>query len=137
MSDWHRIHSLWTSFIKLWAGKDYLDSYPITLLLIIPATVPLTQNIGIEIQKAKNMHQFRSWVYILIALANLIISIPLIDRFGGVGGALGTAISLLIGNGVVMNWYYHYRVDSIWLFLEGSLKVWTSVCFSGDSWATT
>jgi len=97
-------------FIKLWAGKDYLDSYPITLLLIIPATVPLTQNIGIEIQKAKNMHQFRSWVYILIALANLIISIPLIDRFGGVGGALGTAISLLIGNGVVMNWYYHYRV---------------------------
>lgn len=97
-------------FITMWAGNDYVDSYPIALLLIVPVTIPLIQNLGIEIQKAKNMHQFRSWVYFFIALGNLLISIPLTYHYGGFGSALGTAVSLLIGNGLIMNWYYHYRV---------------------------
>ncbi|HUM44760.1 MAG TPA: polysaccharide biosynthesis C-terminal domain-containing protein, partial [Fervidobacterium sp.] len=62
------------------------------------------------IQKAKNMHQFRSLVYFFISLANLVISIPLTYHYGGLGSALGTAISFLIGNGLIMNLYYHYRV---------------------------
>ena len=98
------------SFIAMWAGNDYVGSYPIALLLIVPVTIPLIQNLGIEIQKAKNMHQFRSLVYFFIALGNLVISIPLTYHYGGFGSALGTAISLLIGNGLIMNWYYHYRV---------------------------
>ena len=97
-------------FIQMWAGASYSDSYPIALLLIIPVTIPLVQNLGIEIQRAKNMHQFRSWVYLFIALFNLTLSIPLIKRFGGVGGALGTAIALIIGTGLIMNWYYHFRI---------------------------
>ena len=40
-------------FIIMWAGNDYSGTYPIALLLIIPVTIPLIQNIGIEIQKAK------------------------------------------------------------------------------------
>lgn len=97
-------------FIRMWAGGDYNASYPISLLLIIPVTIPLIQNLGIEIQKAKNMHQFRSWLYLFIAVANLVISIPLTYNYGGIGSASGTAISLLIGNGIIMNWYYHSKV---------------------------
>ena len=97
-------------FIRMWAGNDYAESYPIALLLILPATVPLIQNLGIEVQRAKNMHHFRSWLYFFIALANLVLSIPLVKSFGGIGSALGTAIALLVGNGFVMNWYYHFRV---------------------------
>ena len=92
------------------AGNDYAESYPIALLLILPVTVPLIQNLGIEVQRAKNMHHFRSWLYFFIALANLVLSIPLVKSFGGIGSALGTAIALLVGNGFVMNWYYHFRV---------------------------
>ena len=47
-------------FINMWAGADYDEAYIITLILIIPVTIPLIQNIGIEIQRAKNMHKFRS-----------------------------------------------------------------------------
>lgn len=97
-------------FIYLWAGPNYMEAYTIGLLLIIPVTIPLFQNIGIEIQKAKNMHQFRSLVYFFIAIANIIVSIPLTKLYGGVGAALGTGISLLLGNVMVMNWYYYYRV---------------------------
>ncbi|WP_017470978.1 oligosaccharide flippase family protein [Amphibacillus jilinensis] len=97
-------------FINMWAGKNYDGSYPIVLLLIIPVTIPLIQNIGIEIQRAKNMHQFRSWVYFFIALGNLALTIPLAHVYGGIGAALGTAASLIIGNGFIMNWYNHVKV---------------------------
>lgn len=97
-------------FINMWAGKSYDDSYPIVLLLIIPVTIPLIQNIGIEIQRAKNMHKFRSWVYFFIALGNIGLTIPLAKVYGGVGAAIGTAATLIIGNGLIMNWYNHVKV---------------------------
>lgn len=97
-------------FIKLWAGESYANAYYVALLLIIPVTVPLIQNLGIEIQRAKNMHIFRSVVYFIIALGNVIVSIPLSQLYGEIGAAAGTMISLVIGNIILMNWYYHYRI---------------------------
>lgn len=98
------------TFIEIWAGVDYTESYIIILLLILPATLPLVQNIGIEIQRAKNMHSFSTWVYLIIAILNVLISIPLARRYEGAGAALGTALALIIGNGLIMNWYYKERV---------------------------
>ncbi|EOD00108.1 lipopolysaccharide biosynthesis protein [Caldisalinibacter kiritimatiensis] len=97
-------------FINMWAGPNYSESYLITLFLILPVTIPLIQNIGIEIQRAKNTHQFRSWVYFFIAIANVIITIPLSKKYAGIGAAMGTALSLIIGNIFIMNWYYHKKV---------------------------
>lgn len=97
-------------FIGMWAGNNYAMSYAIILILILPATLPLIQNIGIEIQRAKNLHSFSTWVYLIIAIINVIISIPLAQKYEGVGAALGTALALIIGNGFIMNWYYKKRV---------------------------
>jgi len=98
-------------FIHMWAGDNYNESYFIALLLIIPVTVPLIQNLGIEIQRAKNMHQFRTKVYLFIAIINVILSIAMTKAYGGIGAAAGTAISLVIGNILIMNWYYHNRLN--------------------------
>lgn len=96
------------SFImNFYADESYKDSYYIALLLIIPLIVPLVQNIGIEVQRALNKHKFRSIVYIGMALVNLAISIPLAKVYGGIGAAIGTCCSLVIGNGIIMNIYYH------------------------------
>ncbi|MDY5730515.1 MAG: oligosaccharide flippase family protein [Eubacteriales bacterium] len=97
-------------FITMWAGAGYTESYVITLLLITPVTVALIQNIGIEIQRAKNMHKARSIVYFFIAIGNVFISIPFIKILGATGAAIGTAISLVVGNIFFMNWYYHKRI---------------------------
>lgn len=70
-------------FICAWGGEEYGAAYWIALLLIAPVTVPLIQNIGIEIQRAKNMHQFRSKVYFCMAIGNALVSIPLGMKFGG------------------------------------------------------
>jgi len=97
-------------FIKFWAGIEYAEAYYITLLLIFPVTVPLIQNLGIEIQRAKNKHQARSVVYFLIAIANIFLSISLIKIMGPSGAALGTTISLIAGNVLFMNWYYQRKL---------------------------
>lgn len=108
----------------LWMGgsEAYLRSYPVMLLLIVPVTVPLLQNLGLEIQRAKNKHQFRSVIYTCMAVINVALSIPLSARYGSVGAAVGTALSLLVGNGLVMNWYYHRRLGldmrAFWLGLS-------------------
>ena len=36
--------------------------------------------------------------------------IPLGMKFGGIGCALGTAISMVVGNGFIMNWYYQTHI---------------------------
>ena len=98
------------TFIRFWAGSEYSDSYYVSLLLIVPATIPFIQNLGIEIQRAKNKHKTRSIVYFLIAIGNVFLSIPLIRLWGSIGAAAGTAIALIIGNCIFMNWYYAARI---------------------------
>lgn len=96
-------------FIMFWAGTGYEDSYYVTLLLVIPATIPLIQNIGIEIQRALNKHRFRSIAYIIMATMTLISSIILCKSLGAIGAPIGTSLSLLIANGLIMNIYYHKK----------------------------
>ena len=111
-------------FMEIWGGsKSYSESYYVVLLLIIPSTISLVQNLGIEIQRAKNMHRARSVVYLCIALANIAVSIPLIRKYGVIGAPIGTAISLIIGTGFFMNWYYHNRIGlNIPLFWKNILS---------------
>lgn len=97
------------SFMLRWAGADYGDSYYVTLLLMLPATIALTQNVGIEIQRAMNRHKFRSIAYIIMAAINLSLSIVLSQKYGTLGATVGTAISLLVANGLIMNIYYHKK----------------------------
>lgn len=94
-----------------WVGSAYVDSYYVALLLILPATIPLIQNIGIEIQRSLNKHHFRSVVYLFMAAVNIAISITLSQKYGAVGSAVGTACALTIANGVIMNIYYHKKCD--------------------------
>lgn len=98
------------NFIRIWVGDEFSIAYVLILLLIVPAIIPLIQNVGIEIQRAKNKHQFRSIVYLFVAFLNLGISILLCKYIGIVGVALGTCISNIIGTIIIMNIYYHKKI---------------------------
>lgn len=98
-------------FIRFWAGSGYDDAYYVAILLILPAMIPLIQNVGIEIQRAENRHQFRSIAYFCMAIVNLVSSIFLCQAFGAIGAAIGTSMSLVIANGFVMNIYYHKKCN--------------------------
>ena len=98
-------------FIGFWAGEGYEAAYYVALLLVIPGTADLIQNLGIEMQRAQNKHKFRAIVYIAMAFVNVLISVVLCQRYGAVGSAIGTAISLILVQGVVINIHYHKRCN--------------------------
>lgn len=106
------------SFIILWAGKNYEQSYLMTLLLMIPLTVPLIQCIGMTILQAQAKLKFRSYTYLIIAILSLFLSIPLAKQYGGIGCAIGTGLCLFLGNGIAMNIYYkkkiHLDISRFW-----------------------
>ena len=110
--------------INFWAEPGYENSYIIALLLMIPGIVPLIENVGIEIQRALNIHRYRSIIYGIMAIANLIISIILCKIYGAVGSAIGTTIAVTIANGLIMNIFYHKRcyIDMV-VFWKNILSV--------------
>lgn len=97
--------------VNIWAGAEYGESYAVCLLLVFSSSIALIQNTGIEIQRAMNKHQFRSIAYIMMALVNLGMTIVLSKEYGAIGAAIGTAISLVLANGIIMNIYYHIRCN--------------------------
>lgn len=126
-------------FINLWAGENYgLTSYIIAVLLLLSLYVPLFQNVGIEIQKAKNMHKARSIVYLLIAIVNVVFTIVVIllckyyfpndlesfKKYASIGAVFVTFVCRLLGQGIFMNIYYHKRVGlNIINFWKNILKI--------------
>lgn len=122
-------------FLLLWAGCAYEESYQVALLLMLPATVPLIQNLGIEIQRARGKHQIRSLVCACLAAGNILLSIAWIPRWGCTGAAAGTAVSLLAGNVLFMNWYYHrhLKLDMVrfWRRIGRLLPAWAAVALVG------
>lgn len=111
-------------FIILWTDESYAEAYYVALLLMIPIAIPNIQDIGIDLQRARNKHQARSVVYFFIAVMNVIITIPLIKNLGICGAALGTGISILLGNGFFMNIYYWKVLDiNISAFWKVILKI--------------
>lgn len=94
----------------MWVGPDYSESYIIACILMLPSTIPLIQNVGLNILQAKNKYKFRVIVLMVFAVVNVCISIILSKIYGGVGAALGTAISTILGQVIFMNVFYQKNV---------------------------
>ena len=120
-------------FITLLYGESYETAYYMACILMIPVTIPLIQNVGLNIIQAKNKYKFRTVVFFFIAIANVMVSIPLAKLYGGIGAAMGTGLSLIIGQVIIMNVYYqkkiHINIIKFWKeILKMSIPV--IICFT-------
>lgn len=97
-------------FITLWIGSRYREAYVVALMLMIPVTIPLVQNVCLSILDAKLKRMYRSVVLGVMAGINVTVSVLLVRRIGFYGAAVGTVLSLLIGHGFLMNLYYHRTI---------------------------
>lgn len=109
-------------FIDLWAGKDYAQSFIITLIFFVALFIPLIQNTGITILQARNQMKFRSLLYIVISVVSLIFQIILAKKMGAVGCTIAIGGALILGQGLVMNIYYQ-KVQKLDI-----RKFWSQVC---------
>jgi O-antigen/teichoic acid export membrane protein len=97
-------------FINRWAGTVYDGAYYIALLIMVALIFPLIQSVGISILQAQNKMVFRTVTQLCVAVAGICISIPLANIYGGIGCAIGTTVSLIIGNTIVINIYYYKKI---------------------------
>jgi O-antigen/teichoic acid export membrane protein len=98
-------------FILLWLGVKFIESYSLIVIVLPFVLIPIIQNIGIEVLKALNKHRFRSLVYFGVATLNIFLTINLVVKIGIIGSIISTSISIFIGHILIMNLYYHYRLN--------------------------
>lgn len=98
-------------FVLKWAGGGFEDAYWLVIVMVSPLVVPLTQNTGIEIQRAKNMHRARSVAMLVMAAFNVAFTFVTSSSIGYWAPAIGYVASIVLGNGAFMNWYYQRRVE--------------------------
>lgn len=118
-------------FINLWAGPGFEESFWVALVVMIPFTIDLIQNIGLTILQVIDKYSFRAKMYALLAISNIFLTIALIKPFGIVGAAFATGLSMFIGNGLVMNYYYWKKIGlnipKFWLNIA-KIGVPVSIC---------
>lgn len=94
-------------FLQLWIGDDFLPAYAMTLIIMIPFSFDLIENTGIIILQAKNLHRTRSYIFIIIAIMNILLSYIFARSWGEIGCAIALGLSLFLGHAVGINLYYH------------------------------
>jgi len=119
-------------FITLWAGPEYIEAWTVGILVLIPVTIPLFQNMVLQILQAKALIRTRSLINLGLAATNAVISISLVRAYGLLGPAIGTAVVLSVGHGVILNLYYHYGVglNMILFFRETCNKILPTIIIS-------
>ena len=93
-------------FILLWAGEEFVEAYYVALIVMVPFTVDIIQNIGLTILQVINKYSFRGIMYLIISIVNIVCTFFMAKSWGIRGAAFATAGSMLIGNCVIMNIYY-------------------------------
>lgn len=102
-------------FMTLWMGESYEISYYITILLILPCIVTLTQDIANTALIAANEIKYRAFGTVITAVVSLLISFILSSRFGGIGAAIAICIGTCLGNILWLNFVY-YKILSVNIF---------------------
>lgn len=108
-------------FISFYTGDGYADAYWVAILMMVPNMIPLVQSVCLSIITAQNKHKFRSLVYLGIAILNVVGTWLLLEPMGIIGAALMTGVALIIGQGFLMNWYYHKKTGLNMLRFWGNI----------------
>ena len=98
-------------FISMWMGPKFDNAYWVALFLIIPCFITLTQEIAntmiIVVDKVKE----RSIIHVFTAILSIILSLILSKKYGAIGSALAIGIATFIGNVIVVNIFYCYKLN--------------------------
>ena len=99
-------------FITRWMGPSYVDAYPVLVVLAIGLTFFLWQTASISLLYGTARHKVLAIFNVIEAMANLVLSLVLVRRYGMVGVALGTTVPITI-NTLLLIPAYVCRISNI------------------------
>jgi len=113
------------TFMLLWVGEGYEEAYIVAVLLMFAYAIDIIQGtVGISVLQVLNKYSFRAKCMFTIALINIVLTVIGVEIWGLVGASIATAVSILIGTGLIMNVYYQKAIGlKIGLFWKEMLKI--------------
>lgn len=91
--------------IARWIGEEYIDAYPVLVILTLGIIIESIQNPSNNVLMAISRHRYFACVNLVEGVSKLLLSIVLVQRYGIVGVGYGTVIPLLVSRMIVMPYY--------------------------------
>lgn len=95
------------AFVTLWAGREYVHAYPITLMFFAALLFPYSQNMGAVVAQARNSVKTYAIIRLITSIIGLVFSAILSNLYTDIGCAIGISLALIIQT-LLLNIYYHY-----------------------------
>lgn len=137
-------------FVSLWAGDENVEAYVVASILMSVQLFVLTETIGYQILWAMNEHKEQACMKFVAVVLNIGLSVLLIQWDPLIGATIGTLISFLVGDIVVMNYVlkrkvklnliYYYKELLSGIVLCAACSAVAGILFNiikiGDGWWT-
>lgn len=98
------------SFICLWAGEENVNGFYVASILMFAHMIIQIEAIGTQILWAKNAHKEQAILKFVIVLLNIILTVLLIRWNPLLGATVGTLVSYLLGDILVMNIIFKRKI---------------------------
>lgn len=107
------------NFILLWVGKDYEDSYMISLIIMTAYILPLVQSFANSVIEATGNFKFKAKVYFITISLGVIIG-GYLSKFYGYWAIAWVYSFFWILAQIIMNWYFDkvLNIDVILFFKQ-------------------
>ena len=107
-------------FISVLYGEDKVIAWIYALIIIVPMFVNMTNSVIINILDIINKRLVRSLALLGTTIANIILTVVLIGELGIIGAVIATAVTMIIGNIILLNVYYQKKlgIKVIYLFFH-------------------
>ncbi len=101
------------SFLHLWVGASVGEHTSLvwlgSLIILIPSLIPLTQNTGLALLQAMNIHKGRAAILFYSSLLCVVSGAILSYYYGAIGMFIGTGVSNIVGQCIMINLYYQRK----------------------------
>lgn len=107
-------------FIIAWLGSGYEEAFVCTLLFIMPAVMLLPADIADQTLIASGNVKYRAFVYIIMMVVNIPLSVVMTKYWGLNGLAISIFIAYMVRNVAMYYVYYSKLHINVWQFIRDS-----------------
>ncbi len=97
-------------FLRLWVGKSIGNQVHIvwlgSMMMMFALMIPLTQNTGLAILQALNIHKGRAVILFYTSIICLVLGYIMSLYWGALGMFVATSLALIVGQCCMINVYY-------------------------------
>lgn len=107
-------------FVGLFYGISKQEAWMYAVITCLPMFVNMTTGVILNVVDIYNKRLVRSLILGGTTALNIVLTLLLIPYYGILGAVIGTAISLILGNVIIMSIYYKKAlgIHIMWLYLQ-------------------